>query len=204
METTASLLRLAKHGDRRALDELYGRYWERILTVVRLRLGPALRSKVDSADIVQDALLSSLRDLDTFEYRSEGDFFHWLCKLVENTIRDRAEYFAAQKRDMTREVPFQKRLPSRTTVFGPLADVQQSQTPSHVAVLREELEQLEQALDRLPELQREAVILVRYEGLSLAEAGQQLDRSADATRMLVARAIVALGKALGGGGKHDG
>jgi RNA polymerase sigma-70 factor (ECF subfamily) len=196
METTVRLLRLAKQGDRQAFGELYARYWERLLTIVRLRLGPALRAKLESADIVQEALLASLRGIDRFEYRSEGDFLHWLCRLVENRIRDQADYFNAQKRRIGREVPLQVQLPSRTTVLGPLDDVGALDTPSQDAVRREELEALERAIDRLPPEQREAVILTRYEGLSYGEASGMLERSPDAVRMLVSRAMVTLAKEL--------
>ena len=196
METTIRLLWKAKQGDRQALNDLYARYYERLHTIVRLRLGPALRAKLESSDIVQEAFLASLKGVENFEYRSDGDFLHWLCKLVENRICDQADYFQAQKRHAVRQVPIQLQLPSRTTVFGPLADAGVSDTPSSDAVRREELQILEGSVDQLPVKQREAVILIRYEGLSFKEAGDILGKSPDATRMLVSRGIVTLAKAL--------
>lgn len=196
METTLRLLRQAKEGDRQAFNDLYARYWERLHTVVRFRLGPALRAKLESADIVQEALLVSLRGIERFEYRSDGDFLHWLCKLVENRIRDQVDYFHAEKRLIRRETPLQTQLPTRSTVWGPLNLAGISKTPSIDAVRHEELESLERAVDQLPTDQREAVILTRYEGLRFSEAGAMLDKSPDAIRMLVSRALVRLAKEL--------
>jgi len=197
LAATVQLLRRWKDGDPEAADHLYRRYFDRIHAVVRLRMGQRLRAKAESADIVQEAFLASLRGLGNFSYRDEGDFFHWLCKITENRIRDEAGRFAAQKRDMARERPLEGPRPSADSVYGPIHDVARWTTPGTQLVRAEQLEQLERAIDDLPEVQREALLLVRYEGLSLKQAGQIMHRSADAVRMLVARAIVALAKRLG-------
>lgn len=194
---TVHLLARFRDGERAALNELFSRYYERVLAVVCLRLGPKLRAKVEAQDVVQEVFMNSLQGLGNFVYRSEGDFFHWLCKMVENRIRDQADYFAAQKRDMGREVPLWPRRPSAESLYGPLRELATTTSPATRAAQAESARRLQAAIDALPSLQREALILVRYEGLSLAEAGAHLDRSGDALRMLVARAIVSLGKNLG-------
>lgn len=196
---TVCLLTRFQGGDREALNQLYERYFDRIHAIVRLRMGSRLRAKAESVDIVQEAVLASLRGLRDFTYRSEGDFFHWLCKITENRIRDQADHFLAKKRDMARERPLEVPGPSRGSVFGPIQELARFTTPGTQVVRAEDMQRLEQAIAELPEPQREAVLLVRYEGLSLQEAGEKLGRTPDAVRMLVARAIVALGKRLGVG-----
>ncbi len=114
-------------------------------------------------------------------------------KLAENRIRDQADHFAAQKRDAARETPLEARQPSADSVFGPIAELATFSTPSRAAVRAEDLSRLEAAIDSLADDQREALLLVRYEGLALAEAGKEMGRSPDAVRMLVSRAIVQLG-----------
>ena len=59
-------------------------------------------------------------------------------------------------------------------------------------VIKEEMARLERALERLDESQREVILLRKLEGLSFPEIGQKLGRSADACRMLLARALTAL------------
>ena len=194
---TIHLLNRFREGDQEALNRLYKRYFDRLHAVVRLRTGPKLRSKMDSLDIVQDAFLASLQGLDRFSYHSEGDFFHWICKVAENRIRDQAEHFAAGKRDIAKERPLEMQRPSVQSVFGPINELATSASPATKVVRAEDIQRLERAVDALPEDQREALLLVRYEQLSLAEAAGIMKKTRDAVRMLVARAIVALSKNLG-------
>ena len=193
---TIHLLNRFRGGDREALNRLYERYLDRLHAVVRLRTGPKLRAKMESLDIVQDAFLASLRDLDNFTYRSEGDFFHWICKVAENRIRDQVEHFTAGKRDVARERPLEVQRPSVQSFFGPISELATSTSPATKVVRAEDVQRLEQAIDTLPEDQREALLLVRYEQLGLAEAADIMKKTRDAVRMLVARSIVALSKSL--------
>ncbi len=196
---TVHLLARFKEGDREALNRLYERYFDRLHAVVRLRTGPKLRTKMESLDIVQDAFLASLRGLDRFSYRGEGDFFHWICRVAENRIRDQAEHFAAGKRDISRERPLEVQRASTQSFFGPISELATSTSPATKVARAEDIQRLEQAVDALPEEQREALLLVRYEQLSLAEAAGIMKKTGDAVRMLVARAIVALSRSLGTG-----
>ena len=196
LDATVQLLSRYRAGDAEALNALYARYFDRVRAVVRLRMGPRLRAKMESSDVVQDAFVSSLRSLGDFSHRSEGAFFHWLCAIAQNRLRDHAGFFAAQKRDAAREQRLEVRGPSSESVFGPIAELAGDATPSAEAVRAEELARLEQAVDALPEAQREALLMVRYEGLSWEEAAEEMGRSTGAVRMLVARAMVALGNEL--------
>jgi RNA polymerase sigma-70 factor (ECF subfamily) len=198
LDATVQLLSRFKGGDAHALSHLCDRYVDRLHAVVRLRMGARLRSKLESVDIVQEAFLDGIRGLNQFSYHSEGDFFHWLCKITENRIRDQADYFRAQKRDAARERPLEAARPSHDSVFGPIAELARHTSPASLVAQAEDLARLESAVDALPEAQREALLLVRYEGLSFPEAARHLRSTPDAVRMLVARAIVALGKSMSG------
>jgi len=200
LSQTIQLLGRAKQGDAQALNDLYGRYGERLRTVVRLRLGIRLRSKLESCDVVQDAMLKALPRMQDAEFATSGAFFHWLTAIVENHIRDMADHYAADKRDAARERPLELQQPGSQSITGPIANLATSGTPSMAAAQAEDLLRLEAAVDALPADQKEALLLVRYEGLSLAEAGEKMGRTPDAVRMLVARAIVRLGKGLRVGG----
>jgi len=63
---------LAKDGDHAALDQLCTVYGERVRRIVRLRMGKELRPKLDSMDLVQDALVSALGGLGQFGGRVPG------------------------------------------------------------------------------------------------------------------------------------
>src|SRR5437016_6185665 len=102
--STVALLQRVQSGDRDALNQLYNRYLMRVLAAVRARLGAELRAKLESWDVVQDALMASLKNVESFNQTSEGAFLHWLATVVENRIRDQIDYFRAEKRDHRLEV----------------------------------------------------------------------------------------------------
>lgn len=192
---TMGLFTEIKNGNEQAKEELCRRYYDRVLAVVRMRLGAKLRSKLESTDIVQETFLRILSGLDRFEYRSEGGLMHWLTKNVERSICDQAEHFAAAKRGAGRE-KLLGAVPGMDSVCGPISDLAIAETPSGIVAERELLARIEAAVENLAPEQREALLLVRYEGMSLSEAAEMMQKSPDAVRMLVARAIVQLGRLL--------
>lgn len=196
-DATCLILERYRGGDAGALNQLFARYYDRMLAVVRLRMGPALRGKFESMDVAQEAFIAGMKGLGDFRPRGEGDFFHWLCKVAENRIRDQVDHVGAQKRNVARETPLEAGRPGADSLYGPIKDLATFTSPASLAGRAEDIKRLEAAIDALPGPQREALLLVRYEGLTFQEAGDMLGRTADATRMLVARAMVGLGKALG-------
>ena len=80
---TRHLVVLAKNGDKSALSQLYTAYAERVRRILRLRMSKELRPKLDSMDLVQDALLSALEGLGDFMYKNEGDFLRWLSRIAQ-------------------------------------------------------------------------------------------------------------------------
>jgi RNA polymerase sigma-70 factor (ECF subfamily) len=155
-------------------------------------MGSELRSKLESMDLVQDALMCALRDLGDFTYRSEGDFLRWLTKIAENRLRDNVDKLHADKRDIRKEVRLGDRNQTAEGVFGRTAEPIYSSTPSLIMSRKEELDKLEKAIDELKPEYREVIVLKRIEGLSYKEIGARLGKSADGVGMLLSRAMVAL------------
>ncbi len=194
---TQELLALAKQGDGFALGQLCDAYGERVRRIVRLRMSPELRSQVDSMDLVQDTLLMAVRDLDDFTCHNDGDFLRWLTSVAENRIHDNVDRFHAQKRDIRRQVSLEKLAEHATSLERhgglPLATT----TPSVVLARREDLDRLEQAMDRIKPEYRKVIMLAKIEGLSHKDIGARLGKSPAAVAMLLSRAIVALSNAFG-------
>src|SRR5438876_8825427 len=109
--STQVLLQRVQTGEKAALNELYNRYVMRVLAAVRARLGAELRGKLESWDVVQDAMLASLKNVQSFDQTSEGAFLNRLAKVVENRIRDQLDFFRAEKRDHRLEKPLGRRKP---------------------------------------------------------------------------------------------
>ncbi|UCG59901.1 MAG: sigma-70 family RNA polymerase sigma factor [Phycisphaerales bacterium] len=189
---TRRLVALAKEGDEPAIDQLCAVYGERIRRIVRLRMDRKLRAKLDSVDVVQDALVLALDGLKDFTYKNEGDFLRWLSKIAENKLFDIFDKFRADKRDVHREIPFKRE--GRSTEGGAVgaAGPLDTTTPSVLLSRKEQLDRLERAIDNLKPEYREVVFLSRIERLSQAEIAAKLGKSKGAVAMLLSRALVAL------------
>src|SRR6516164_5558277 len=95
---TRTLWRQARAGDRQAYDRLFALHADRALLFIRARLGPRLRASVQSRDVLQEAYLAAHGAFERFEYTDEGAFTRWLCRIIENRIRDLGDRLGAQKR----------------------------------------------------------------------------------------------------------
>lgn len=178
LTNTKDLLLAAQNGSDFAMNKLLATYQERVLSIVRLRLGLGLRAYLDSGDILQASLLNAFKSIKDFEYRGEGSFLGWLASIVENEIRNKNRFFHQAKRDG-------KLVCSEILKDGLL-------TPSKKIDLDEDKEKLELVLLQLPEEYREIIICRNYEGNSYREISIKLNKSEDACRMLYGRALAFL------------
>lgn len=186
-KTSLDLLVSAQGGDRDALNALMTRYFDRVLKIVRIRMGPKLRGRHDSMDIAQDAMIRVIRSLDKFKPQSDGALIQWMSKLVENEIRDRVDYLGAKKRRLSKEVPI---LPSTGSKLGLESRLKDSgqKSPSQEVAINEELLQLEEVMDELGQ-GKEIILMREYAGLTFREIGGEFNLTEDAARMQYVRAM---------------
>jgi RNA polymerase sigma-70 factor (ECF subfamily) len=155
-------------------------------------MGPALRAQLESMDLVQETLIEAIKDLGDFTFSNDGDFLRWLSSIVENTIRDNVDRIHAAKRDVRRQVSL-NRIATHTNHPGFDAHLPAATTtPSVVLSLREDLDKLEQAMDRLKPQYREVLVLAKIEGLSCKEIAAKQKKNPAAVAMSLSRAIVAV------------
>jgi RNA polymerase sigma-70 factor (ECF subfamily) len=90
IEATSSrqLLARAQQGDRSALDALIGRHLVPLRRWARGRLPRWARAVEDTADLVQEAVLQTLRRLTHFEPQGQGALQRYLRRSVDNRITD--------------------------------------------------------------------------------------------------------------------
>ena len=191
-QRTRRLVELAKEGDRAALEKLSQTYSERVQRIVRMRMGKELRSKLESMDIVQDTLICAIRGLDRFTYTDEGDFTRWLSHITENRLRDNLDKLHADKRDIRKEKPLNSDKGDGRQSHGRPIEPLYTATPSVEIEKKEQLDRLERAMDTLKQEYKEVIVLTKIEGLSYKQAAQRLERSPNALRMLLCRAMAAL------------
>ena len=191
-DKTQQLVALAKDGDKLALNQLCAVYGQRVLWLVRLRMGAELRSKLESVDLVQDVLVSALKDLGNFTYKTEGDFVRWLSKIAENRLRDNLDKLHADKRDIRKEVRFNTHRSTLEESFAAALETIDATTPSAIISKREDFDKLAKAIDTLKSEYREIIVLSKIEGFSYKEIGKRLGKSPDAVRMLMPNAMAEL------------
>ncbi len=191
---TIDLVREAQSGQSDARNELFKRYSDRVLGIVRARIGPRLRRNVESGDIAQEALIEALQSLDRFETRGESSLIRWLATIVQNRISARAKYFGAERRSSAREIALDGLGNDHESSIDPPARVN---TPSLEVRNAEEQGLVEECLHALPENYRELILMRDYAGSSWEEVAESIGASSpDAARMMHTRARTQLGKLL--------
>ena len=181
-DLTRILVDRALAQDRDAIDQLFGRYRDRLRSGLRKLIGPKYRALLaDSEDATQDAILSALRRLHKFEYRGEGSFLAWLLKGAEYEIMGRIRALEAKKRTADGAV----------VALDAAGDVIPSNeaSASQVHDEAELAERIRNALQQLPDREREIIVLRRYMELDTAEICEEMGLPTEgAVRALLSRA----------------
>jgi RNA polymerase sigma-70 factor, ECF subfamily len=193
LTVTIDLLRRAKAGSEEALNRLLQRYYDRVRRIVNLRLGSKLRKCVETSDILQETFIAAVESFDRFELRDEASFINWLAKIAERKVLAAADHWSAERRNPDREVSLQGDEASE----GAIQPVASGPLPQEQLAARERTAVVEACIAMLPETYRELIILRTYAGASWEVVAAQTDRpSAAAARMMYAKAMVELGKAV--------
>jgi RNA polymerase sigma-70 factor (subfamily 1) len=194
---SVELVKRAQVGDREALNRLFARYYDRVQRIVRIRLGPRLRERVDSADILQETFRVAVEKFDRFEMRDEASLIRWLAMIAEHQITAQADHFNAQKRDHRREVslPIGSESSSGSrAMFDPPAN---APLPIDALASREAREVVDSCVRGLSDEYRELIVWRDFAGAEWDVVARETGRpSAAAARMMHARALVELSKAI--------
>jgi len=163
------------------------RFREYLMFLVRSELGDREAGKIEPSDVVQETLLEAHRKLGQFRGHSEAEMAGWLRKMLVYGLNDARRALGRAKRDVAREQSLEAALDQSSARLGVCLALEQS-SPSEHAQRHERAVRLADALARLPEAQRQAVVLRHYEGLSLEDISRHMGRSSDAVAGLLKRA----------------
>ena len=186
------LVRRFQAGSREALGTLFLHYEPRLLRIIRAKMRPWLRERVEPEDVLQETLLTATEKAPTSVFDSHAGILRWLSQIAQNRILDKVAYFRAQRRDSAREIrpggPHDDEAPT------PEPQTPSLDSPSQV-LQRRELEALVdehvQALE--PAAFREAILQRDYYEASWEEVAQAIGReTAGAAREVHRRAHVKL------------
>jgi RNA polymerase sigma factor (sigma-70 family) len=158
---------------------------ERLLSVIYLRMGPQLRTRMDAEDVLQEVAIEAINSWHTLS--DEQNAGAWLVTLAKRKVaRILRDQIGVAARNPNRERHVLTDLPIADRRSGPVT----------AADRRDRLELLGQALERLPDDYREVILLTKIEGLPAKEVGVRMERSENAVNLLLSRALKRLAEEL--------
>lgn len=175
------LMSLAAEGDTAAFEQLVERHQRMVVGTVGRMLG----TNSDAEDIAQQVFVRVWKNLKRYEPRAK--FTTWLLKITRNLV-----FNELRRRSRHPAVPLQSETDEEER---PLKD-EHAASPDATLLEHELQEAVDAAIAQLPETQRMAVILRRYEELSYEEIAETLDQSVSAVKSLLFRARTELRESL--------
>jgi RNA polymerase sigma-70 factor (ECF subfamily) len=169
----ARLMHRVAAGDTAALEELIARHQ----ALVAGTIGRMLGSNSDVEDIAQQVFVRVWKSANRYVPRAK--FTTWLLKITRNLV-----FNELRRRKRHAVAPLQMEPDGEEMQ---LKD-ERTQTPDESLLEAELQEAIEAAIAALPETQRMAVVLRRYEELSYEEIAEVLDQSVPAVKSLLFRA----------------
>ncbi len=177
---TRLLVDKAQAGERVALDRLVEKYRSRLQAGVEMKLQSLRRGDIEPDDVLQETFVRAFQSIDRFEWQGEDSFYLWLSGIVRNVI------FKAAKKPRKGRI---LQLPEQVAGNHP--------SPSKAMQRDERFDRLEKALANVSAEYREVLRLARLEGLKIKEVAVRMNRSENAVRHLLARAVIELRKSFG-------
>jgi RNA polymerase sigma factor (sigma-70 family) len=172
-----ALMQAIAGGHAPALDELYARYSSAIFGFLMARLSDRQLAE----EVLQDVMLAAWRSAGSF--RGESKVLTWLLSIARNRAIN-----AVRKRKVP-VVPYNDALDSPTDDTGPFERL----------VRQSEQRAVREVLQRLPDHQREVLVLVFYHQLTEAEVADVLGIAVGTVKSRLYRGKEALRRAL----QHD-
>lgn len=177
----AALMLAVRAGDERAFATLVRRWQDRVVSLAYRYL----RSAADAEDLAQEVFLRVHRAKESYEPKSR--FSTWIFRITVNASLNHLRARRARKA-ISGTVPA-----GPDGDDGPTDPVDESAPDPADESERDELAKvLRRVVDGLPERQRTAILLNKYEGLSYEECAETMGLTVMALKSLLTRARVAI------------
>jgi len=162
-ESDALLLRKIKDGDTVATRILVDQYLDRIVNYGTQMLG----DRSEAEEVAQEAFLRLWRNLD--KWRAEAPVIHWLQRVTYNLCIDHLR---------------KKKLVNIDDIAEP---EDPSENPARMLHQAHVSTAVNEAIQKLPERQRAAIVFAHQEGLSNIETAEFMEISVEAVESLLSR-----------------
>jgi len=164
-------------GDRNMYRKLVERYQP---MVFRTCMG-FLHNKDDADDLTQDIFIQAYQTLTKF--KGDATFSTWIYRIAVNASLNKIR--KSSKNSIIQRLE---------TVFGGEKSkefsftISDNENPENILILQEHKEWVQKALNSLPENQRTAIVLSKYDDLSQKEIAEIMNTSEGAVEALIQRA----------------
>lgn len=148
----------AVEGDSNAFDEIMRRHHAKIYNLA-YRL---LSNEEDAEDATQETFIETYKSLKSFQYKSK--FSTWLYRVALNTCHQQIRKSESRRRTLTAFADNFKILSSENGI----------ETPDSVTLKKEQERLLQDAIDKLPEKQKQVIVLFYIQDLKYREIAEIL------------------------------
>lgn len=190
-DTTQQLLLAARDGSVDAINSLLERHRDALRRLIARRMDPVLQRRVDASDVVQDVLIEAHRRLADYVRAPGLPFSLWLRRLARDRLIDaHRRHRVAARRSIDREQPLAAASAADHSAFDMAPQVvDRDPTPAAAACRAEQEERFWAAVEQMPEIDREVLLLRHFDQLTNAEVARELSLTEPAAGMRYLRAL---------------
>ena len=179
-ETEVLEKQVVDQNDPHALGQLILKYQGRLERVIAFRMDVRLRSRLDPADVLQEAFVEATQRIADYQACSDRfSVFLWLRFItLQKLTQLHRHHLGVQARDAARDVTiFRQPFSPATSAVLAAQLIGKITSPSNVAIREENRLRLEQAFNDMETIDRDVLTLRHFEHLSNGEAAQLLKLS---------------------------
>lgn len=169
----------------------FEKYRNYLRFLARVQLDRRLRAKLDPSDLVQQSLLQAHQAAEPFRGATDAECAAWLRKILSRNLAGALRDFRRERRDVAREVALDRAVDASSARLERWLAADDS-SPSAKAVSQERVLAVADAIEHLPEEQREAVVMRYWQDAKLSEIAAALGRPTSTVADLLARALKTL------------
>jgi RNA polymerase sigma-70 factor (ECF subfamily) len=167
------------------------KYQHRIIQLVNRYV----KDPSEAQDVAQEAFIKAYRALGNF--RGDSAFYTWLYRIAINTAKN---YLVSRsRRNSDYQVDIQD-----AEVFENAPQLQGMETPERLLLNQEIIDTIQEAIDKLPEDMRTAIMLREFEGMSYEEIAEAMECPVGTVRSRIFRAREAIDNKLNPLLEHGG
>ncbi|MDJ0975441.1 MAG: sigma-70 family RNA polymerase sigma factor [Planctomycetota bacterium] len=174
--------------------EVLGRIFDaqraRFLKMIAVRMHPRVRARLDASDIVQEAYVEIVKNVDEYVREPRMPFFLWMRRIVgQRLMKAHRFHLDAKRRDARQEQKKIRHVPDASTAA--MADLLHDGKASPLSVMARDdaHDRLVRMLDDLSETDREVIAMRHFEGLSNEEVAAELGLGKHAASKRYLRAL---------------